>query len=86
MGPTESKLFNNIYADTEFYKKSNAPPTYTGNWIKQIKKITSDYANTRFFRVCGPTTAQISEFDSVQNLLQLPMATFLARINNKKDL
>ena len=33
MGPTADNRFNNIYADTEFYKSSQHPPTVTGNWV-----------------------------------------------------
>ena len=32
-------MFNNIYADWQFYKKKLDPPTFAGNWINQIVKI-----------------------------------------------
>lgn len=86
MGPTENKQFNNIYAGTEFYKAPTAPPTFIGNWVKQIRKITEDHPQTCFFRVCGATTAKIPEFENIKNLEHLDLATFLDRINNKKDL
>lgn len=86
MGPTEHKQFNNIYAGTEFYKAPTSAPTFTGNWIKQLIKITADYPQTQFIRVQGPTTAQIPELLAVQNLTHQDLATFLNRINNKKDL
>jgi hypothetical protein len=47
MGPAENKTFNNVYADTEFYRPSESPPTYTGNWIKQICKIAQDFPACR---------------------------------------
>jgi len=86
MGPTVDQRFNNIYAGTEFYKTPDSKPTYTGNWVKQITKITKDYPNTNFIRVCGPTTARIAELESVKNLEHQDLSTFLDRINNKKDL
>lgn len=86
MGPTENKQFNNIYAGTEFYKPPTALPTFTGNWIKQLIKIMNDYANTKFVRVCGSTTARIPELDSIQNLEHVDINQFLDRINNAKDL
>jgi len=86
MGPTENKGFNNIYADTEFYKTSKQPPTFTGNWIKQLSKISEDHSQVRFFRVCGATTARIPELENIKNLIHLDLASFLDRINNKKDL
>lgn len=86
MGPTENGKFNNIYADTEFYKKSDATPTFSGNWIKQICQIARDFKGTRFIRVHGATTANVPEFDSVKNMEKMDLIDFVARINNPKDL
>jgi hypothetical protein len=86
MGPSENNLFNNIYADTEFYKTSAHPPTFAKNWVKQVKKIMADHKSVRFTRVQGPTTAHIAELDSIPNLNHLDLDTFTDRINNKKDL
>lgn len=38
MGPNESGKFNNVFAGTEHYKAVGADPTFTGNWVKQLKK------------------------------------------------
>jgi len=86
MGPTRTGRFNNCYADTEFYKKSSANPTYTGNWAKQIAKLCKDFRKVSFYRVVGPTTADIADFKNVGNLHHMPMADFLNRINNTKEL
>jgi hypothetical protein len=86
LGPTENKQFNNIYAGTEFYKMPGALPTFTGNWVKQLVKITGDHPHTQFIRVCGATTARIAELDAIINLDHQDVDTFLDRINNKKDL
>ena len=86
MGPTEHKKFNNIYADTQYYKTSDSTPTYTGNWIKQILTIVEDFPNTSFFRVQGKTTANIVELNLIKNLYHVPITTFIDRINNQKDL
>ena len=86
MGPTRVGRFNNIYADTEFYKKSSAVPTFTGNWVRQIKQICKDFPKTSFFRVVGDTTAELSELNGIPNMLPMPMADFLNRINNTKEL
>jgi len=86
MGPTENKQFNNIYAGTEFYKSPDALPTFTGNWVKQLIRITGDYPLVHFTRVCGTNTARIPEIDSIKNLEHIDINTFLDRINNKKDL
>lgn len=85
MGPVNNK-FNNIYADTEFYKKSTAVPTYTGNWARQIAGIIKEYPSKSFVRVIGDTSAEIREFAFIPNYQTLPMLEFLNRINNAKDL
>jgi hypothetical protein len=86
MGPTSDNGFNNLYADTEFYKTSRSLPTFTGNWIKQIVKITKAYPYTRFIRVCGSTTAKIQDLEKIPNLQHANMTEFLEQINTLKDL
>jgi hypothetical protein len=86
MGPTTANTINNLYAGTEFYRDSNAPPTYTGNWIKQLTQVMTEHKLVQFVRVQGPTTAQIPQLDTIRNLDHVDLATFVDRINNKKDL
>jgi hypothetical protein len=86
MGPNANNRFNNVYADTEFYRKSSSLPTYTGNWVRQIVTVCRDFPKTSFHRVMGDTTAAIPEFSNVDNLRHMPMTDFLDRINNTKDL
>ncbi len=86
MGPTPDRLFNNLYAGTEFYRPVASTPTYTGNWIKQMVRIMQDHRLTEFIRVFGPTTAEIKEFDGLPNLHKLDLSALQDRINSKKDL
>ena len=86
MGPAANGLFNNVYADTEFYKKSSARPTYTGNWVKQLQRVCKDFPDVGFFRVMGKTTAAIAELRGIKNLAAMQMEDFQNRINNTKDL
>lgn len=86
MGPNKEQKFNNLYADTEFYKTSQATPTFTGNWVKQLTQISKDFPNTSFYRICGTTTARLPELDSIKNLYHIDLTSFLDRINNQKDL
>jgi len=76
LGATRTGRFNNCYADTEFYKKSSANPTFTGNWVRQLQTIMKDYPKTSFFRVVGDTTAEVRELLGVPNLAHLQMADF----------
>ena len=86
MGPAQNNRFNNVYADTQFYKKSNSLPTYTGNWARQLATVIKDYPKISFYRVQGETTATVNELNGLPNLRHMPMADFLNRINNTKDL
>lgn len=86
MGPVAGDRFNNVYADTEFYKKSSAKPTYTGNWVRQIQRVCKDFPSVNFFRVMGATTAVVADFKQLKNLAAMPMSDFQNRINNTKDL
>jgi hypothetical protein len=81
MGPTANNTINNLYAGTEFYKKADAPPTFTGNWKRQIMQICRDYPQTQFIRVCGETTAAVAEFNSICNFKSQPLDQFLTEIN-----
>jgi len=76
MGPTKIGRFNNVYADTEFYRKSAGAPTYTGNWVRQLATIMKDYSRVEFFRVVGETTAEMRELLGVANLTHLPIINF----------
>lgn len=78
MGPRENNQFNNLYADTEFYKTSAHPPTFAGNWIRQITEICADYLQVNFVRVCGDTTARIAELDKISNLQHENLADFVS--------
>jgi hypothetical protein len=85
MGPVNNH-FNNVYADTEFYKKSSAVPTFTGNWARQLTQIMRDFSTIAFVRVMGATTAPVQDFADVRNFRTMSMEDFQNRINNTKDL
>lgn len=86
MGALPGERFNNVYADTEFYKKSTARPTYTGNWVRQLCHIARDFPGVRFVRVAGETTAVIPQFNDISNWYHLGLAQLQERLNNPKDL
>jgi len=86
MGPDTAGKFNNLYAGTEFYKPMGASPTFTGNWCKQLIKITQDFPKTEFVRVFGDTTARIAELEKLSNLSHLSITDLASTINKEKDL
>jgi hypothetical protein len=86
MGPAANGLFNNVYADTEFYKQTLAKPTFTGNWVKQLTSVTKDFPNQQFVRVCGDTTAVIPELQALVNMRSMPIAEFVALLLSPNNL
>lgn len=86
LGPSATGRFNNIYADTQHYKKASDHPTYTGNWARHLAAIARDFPRVEFVRVFGETTAVVADFASVPNMAILSLEHFLERINNLKDL
>ena len=86
LGPNQQGRFNNVFAGTEHYKKAEAGPTFTGNWIRQLIKVMQDHPDCQFVRVHGGTTALISEFEPVRNLQWIQISEFERRINTPKDL
>lgn len=72
--------FNNVYADTEFYKKSNMPETYYGNWVNQISQIIRKKP-CQVIRV-NDTNVSPPEWDSIMR--QVKMSDFIEAINNSK--
>jgi hypothetical protein len=87
LGPNDAGRFNNVYAGTDFYKADGANPTFTGNWIRQLVTVALDHPKTQFIRVMGPTTAEIADFDPVDNLQSMSFADFADLINTlPKDL
>lgn len=82
LGPTTENKFNNVYADTEFYKTSQSVPTYTLNWVRQIEKVIKEHPDTIFVRLLGETTAKITDFDKLKNFGTQSLAEFLKQLNN----
>ena len=86
MGPDRGTFFNNVYAGSDFYKAIDAVPTFTGNWIKQIKTIAQDFPKKQFIRVCGKTTASILDLTKLPNLTHTPMQLFLELLHSPVNL
>lgn len=81
LGPAADQTFNNVYAGTEFYKASGSRPTYTGNWVRQLIKISQNFATTKFYRVHGATTADVPEFSKIFNFKQIQLESFINKFN-----
>jgi hypothetical protein len=85
LGPDRHGRFNNIYAGTQHYKAVGAHPTFTGNWIKQLKRVMQDHAGQRFVRIMGPTSHTVPDFATHANFQIMAIEQFLEQINISKD-
>ena len=85
MGPGQDGRFNNVYADTQFYKKLGSTATYAGNWIRQIVRVVRDHPDHIFIRVHGPTTHEVPEFERLPNFRKATLAEFAATLNTPKE-
>ena len=81
---TTNGMFNNVYVDTQFYKKELDPPTYAGNWINQLVKLTEDYPNRQFYRVEGVESAFVKQFGKIDNMKIISMQSFLEMVNTAR--
>ena len=50
----QRKVFNNIFKDTENYKRGTEEATFFGNWMNQTKRVLKDSPNIQFYRVIPP--------------------------------
>ena len=85
MGPGQDGRFNNVYADTQFYKKLGSAPTYAGNWIRQMVHVIRDHSNQIFVRVHGPTTHEVPEFARLLNYRRATLDEFRLALNTPKE-
>ena len=81
---TTNGMFNNIYAGTQFYKKELDPPTFPGNWINQVVTLTKDFESRQFWRVEGPKSAFVPQFNKIPNMRILSMDKFLEKVNTAR--
>jgi hypothetical protein len=77
---SDNDQFNNVYSDTEFYKKSTQEPTYYGNWVKQVATIV-DRQNCHIFRI---NDHNIFPEQWQGKLRQIGIQEFLDSVNNSK--
>ena len=83
---TSNGQFNNIYANTEFYKKSSDPPTFSGNWVRQVEQICGDYRNREFIRIMGPESQHQPKLAEIPNMKFMSILEFQTRLNTPRGL
>ena len=69
--------FNNIYADTENYKKSMDGATYHGNWLKQTATTIKEHPRINYTRVIAIDNFCPEELNILSNYNTMEMQHFL---------
>jgi hypothetical protein len=62
---------NNVYKDTNCYKKSDGKATYTGNWVERLRYIFSTHPYIKFYRVCDDemnNEYKVSKWSDLSNI------------------
>jgi len=75
-GLDNGSKFNNLYADTKNYKKSNEAATFYGNWLRQTKQVIRDNKKTNFHRVIAPDNYQPIELNNFDNFSTIELGDF----------
>ena len=76
LGSIDNTGFNNVYADTEHYKKSTDGPTFGGNWFNQIMRIMHEHSNIQFYRVVTRHSRDYDKLRSIPNLKLMEKTEF----------
>jgi hypothetical protein len=71
--------FNNVYADTHNYKKSNDNQTYYGNWLSQTETIVKENTNIKFYRIVKEDSFIPDRLKSYSNFLHLNYNEFVEK-------
>jgi hypothetical protein len=71
MGVDDGKYFNNLYADTQNYKKSKDSATFFGNWMRQTASVLQSNSQKRYIRVIddkGYIPRDLRKFDNLEHI------------------
>ena len=74
---TDLNAFNNLYADTNNYKKSTDGATFFGNWSRQTVSVIKDTVNVNFIRVILADNYQPEELNNFANFNAIHKEDFI---------
>ena len=77
---TNEKI-NNIYADSQNYKKSSDRATYHGNWLNQTLITCQKFSKKRYIRVVQEDAFIPKEFSKINNLDHITVEEFKKSFN-----
>ena len=75
-GLKEGKAFNNLYADSANYKKSEDGATFFGNWLRQTKSVIQSHKKIQYVRVIAPDNYEPDELNKFSNFSTITVDTF----------
>lgn len=67
LGLQNGKKFNNVYADTQNYKKSIETATYYGNWLRQTETVIKENPTIQYKRVINADNFQPGQLNNYKN-------------------
>jgi len=67
LGLQDGKKFNNVYADTQNYKKSADTATYYGNWLRQTETVIKENPQIQYKRVIRADNFQPGQLNNYKN-------------------
>ena len=68
--------FNNVYADTFNYKRSQEPATFFGNWLSQTEKTIKEYPHINYSRIITPGAFIPDKLQGIPNLQHITFDNF----------
>jgi len=80
-GLENGKRLNNIYADTENYKKSHESATFFGNWLRQTTSVVRDNSKKNYYRVIHPDNYIPDELNNYENIKHIFIEDFKKMFN-----
>jgi hypothetical protein len=69
--------FNNVYADTPNYKKSQDGATFFGNWLRQTVSVVKEHKNIQYIRVIAPDNYCPEELNKNSNFTTITVEDFM---------
>ena len=81
-GLDNGKKLNNVYANTQNYKRSSDNATFYGNWLRQTKTVIRDHSQTTFVRVIDTDSYSPEELNNFNNFKTVYMENFKKILQN----
>jgi hypothetical protein len=75
----DNKYFNNVYADSKNYKRSNEPATFFGNWKTQTEAVMKEFKDIQYYRVVEKTNVEF-DWPKYKNYSSISYEEFKTRI------